>query len=561
MGGPRPRNVQKKITKKVTHKNSQKQPKKKPNQGKKQISKETKPLKDISVSDQRKWKALKAKESKKIWETLRRRKLDPTERQSQVEKVLNLWKGNLKKACLRPDTCRVIQSVIKYGSEQQRAFLVTSLLGDVIELAKDRYGHFILLKIFRYCTKEQIDEVVSAFRGQLVSLMKNSYSSDVVDFLYQAVANTQQKRILLHEMYCGNERRIIASLGDSLKDVSCLKSFLAKIGIEFRESTLNSIVSLLESLCNNSKLMRSALIHRLAKECFDELNEKMRKTLASSLISHGAVMLHTREGSQVVIECIKLADAKEKKQLAKSLKADIVKVAMDEYGHRVLLALINYTDDTAMLENVLFRDIIRNATILFCNKHGRLPILHLLSPCSKRYFNPCAYSFLTDSNENTLVKKDFETRRIELLSLIRHSLEDVLQKHLHYFVCNAFSYVIVLEFVLHIFRNDENILSWLEAIENVYCVQLENKLQGSDSNSKSDADVSSETRFPARILRIICKTVDSNEVYHLVSDRLGKYKDSVQDVEERRLASLLESFSQSGTQREGPNEEEELSLE
>ncbi|EME29792.1 Pumilio domain-containing protein KIAA0020 [Galdieria sulphuraria] len=541
--GPNKKSIQKKTNKKVkpkkvakgvarlsTHKNNKVK-------GKRETPNER------SDRAERANKILKVTESKKIWEKLRLRKLDPKERQNQIEKILNLWKDNLKKACLRPDTCRVIQSVVKYGSDQQKSFLVRGLVKDVIELSKDRYGHFIVLKLFRYCSNEQIGEILDSFRGQLVSLLKNRFSSDVVDFFFQAVANAKQKKILMRELYCANERQILTSMGDSLKDVFSLKSFLVKIGREFHETIFSSIISLLDSFSNNAKLMQCALVHHLAKECFEEVNGNTRKVLASSLISHGSVMLHTREGSQVVIECIKLADAKEKKQLSKSLKADIVKVGVNECGHKVLLSLIHFTDDTAMLESVIFREIIRNAKNLLTDKYGRLPILHLLCPSSRRYFNPLAYSFLSDDLNGTEVKKDFETRRQELLNLIRYPLEDALQKNLLSFVCNSFAYVVVLEYVLYIFRKGENISNWLEAIENIYCLQLENKMQENSSTVKSDS-LTVETRFPARILRILCKTLNTSEVYQHILERIGKYKDIVQDVEERRLASTIDSFNE-----------------
>lgn len=542
--GSHQRKVQKRSTKKTATKKDVKGIKKQPVQLKKRVTKERKGAGNQSVGDEHSMKVWRVAESKKIWETLRLRKLDLKERHSLIEKILDLWKGNLKKACLRPDTCRVIQSVIKYGNEHHKSILIHSLFQDVTELAKDRYGHFILVKLFRYCTKEQIDEVVSLFRGQLVSLMRNKYASDVIDFLYQAVANAEQKRILLQELYCGGNSHIMASLGDSLKDVFSLPSFLAKIGSEFRETILSSISSLLDSFSNNTKLMQSALVHRLAKEYFEEVNTKMRKVLTSSLISHSVVMLHTREGSQVVIECVKLAEPSEKKQLAKSLKADLVKVGLDEYGHRVLLSLIHFTDDTAMLENVIFREIIRNAKTLIADKHGRLPILHLLCPFSKRYFHPTAYSFLTNEDMNEInVKKDFQTRRQELLDLIHHSLEQVLLENLQVFICNNFAYVVVLEFILYLSRKGEDISNWLEAIEDVYCSQLEEKLQR-DKSIDTESSSFVDTRFPARILRIVCNTVSCPKVYQHVQERIGKYKDVLQDVEDRRLASAVDVTKQ-----------------
>lgn len=77
--------------------------------------------------------------------------------------------------------------------------------------------------------------------------------------------------------------------------------------------------------------------------------------LLAQLVLH---LTHTRAGAQVAVKCIKILDAKHRKKAVRSLKGHVRKIAEDEFGHRVLVAMMEWTDDTKLVDSVISKEII-----------------------------------------------------------------------------------------------------------------------------------------------------------------------------------------------------------
>jgi pumilio family protein 6 len=72
------------------------------------------------------------------------------------------------------DTVRVIECLMQYGNENQRATIFNELTDGLVELSKSKYGRFLLIKMLNYGTKEQKDQVIGQFKGFSVKLIKHS---------------------------------------------------------------------------------------------------------------------------------------------------------------------------------------------------------------------------------------------------------------------------------------------------------------------------------------------------------------------------------------------------
>ena len=48
---------------------------------------------------------------------------------------------------LQHDESRIVQAMIKYGSEDQDAIMLDELLGSFIAMSKSTYAHFVCLKL------------------------------------------------------------------------------------------------------------------------------------------------------------------------------------------------------------------------------------------------------------------------------------------------------------------------------------------------------------------------------------------------------------------------------
>ena len=62
---------------------------------------------------------------------------------------------------MKHDGSRVIQTIIKYGSNEQRTQVIKELTGHYLVLAQGPYSKFLVNKILRYGNKEQRGMIVN----------------------------------------------------------------------------------------------------------------------------------------------------------------------------------------------------------------------------------------------------------------------------------------------------------------------------------------------------------------------------------------------------------------
>lgn len=80
--------------------------------------------------------------AKEIWNRLRLIDLDKKEREVLVLKLTKLLGGKVVDICLKHDGSRIIQSLYKYGTPEQRSALTAELLKSVVPICKTKHGRF-----------------------------------------------------------------------------------------------------------------------------------------------------------------------------------------------------------------------------------------------------------------------------------------------------------------------------------------------------------------------------------------------------------------------------------
>jgi len=115
-----------------------------------------------------------AQESKIVWEKIRIKDMPSEERTALIGDHLEQLKGNILVFCVKHDASRVIQTCLKYGSEEHRASIYEELQEGITDLMKAKYGRIIVKKVFMYCSKEVKSEVVEKkILGNVMQLMKH----------------------------------------------------------------------------------------------------------------------------------------------------------------------------------------------------------------------------------------------------------------------------------------------------------------------------------------------------------------------------------------------------
>lgn len=77
-----------------------------------------------------------------------------------IDKILTKIGSLLHKLIHKKSASKFVQACYKYGNEKQRT-LIFKLLnqGDLSEVFKSKYGHFVLLKVLKKCDKDQKNKI------------------------------------------------------------------------------------------------------------------------------------------------------------------------------------------------------------------------------------------------------------------------------------------------------------------------------------------------------------------------------------------------------------------
>ena len=95
--------------------------------------------------------------SKEIWNKLRLKNNTPQETQALMKELMEILKGKVNQVALQHDASRVVQAAIQFGSAEQRREIVMELCqtGNLAELSKVQYAHFVVLKMIKYCYRDE----------------------------------------------------------------------------------------------------------------------------------------------------------------------------------------------------------------------------------------------------------------------------------------------------------------------------------------------------------------------------------------------------------------------
>lgn len=115
-------------------------------------------------------------EAKELWNKLRLKTNTKDQTAEMMKTMMSLMEGKFNKVALQHDASRVVQAALQFGDEKQRKIVAKELCdgGNIFELAKSQYAHFVILKLIKYCFK--YDDVVS----MVVKVSSPSFGYDYI---------------------------------------------------------------------------------------------------------------------------------------------------------------------------------------------------------------------------------------------------------------------------------------------------------------------------------------------------------------------------------------------
>ncbi|KAG9335738.1 hypothetical protein JZ751_004274, partial [Albula glossodonta] len=379
--------------------------------------KPTGPLKHRTVEKGKKFGKTGSEAKKPKWDEFKQQKKELKQNRQQNEK-----KNSYHIIAFAHDSTRVLQCFIQFGDDKQRQEIFDELKDHIVELSKSKYARNIVKKFLM--NKQQVGDVMKAFKGQVRQMLRHAEASSVVEYAYNDKAILAQRLMLTEELY-GNTFQVCKST------VCPTLEKVLESNPEKQSSIMEEMKQILTPMAQKETVIKHSLVHKVFLDFFQFALPKQRSEMIESIREAAVYMAHTHDG------------ARDRKVIIKTMKTYMEKFATGEYAHLVLLAAFDCIDDTKLVKQAVISEIVASLSGIISNKYGRKVILYLLSPRDPAHILPEIIQVLENGDGNAHSKKDMEVRRRELLEAISPPLLQHLCDHAHEMVMDKACSVVV----------------------------------------------------------------------------------------------------------------------
>jgi len=389
-------------------------------------------------------------EAKELWNKLRLKSNTPDDIRQYMVTLMDLVRGKIPEIALQHDASRVVQAAIQFGTPEERKEVVVELCakGNIPELSKVQYAHFVVLKMIKYCARQDdcVKLIVKSLKGSVPKLAVHAVGARVVELLFSTFP-PKATAILKQEFY-GPHFSLFAADDGTVKNIPSLMSNLNDAP-QKKDVTLEFVVSILNKGIEKG-LFAFVYLQELFCEYVMVAPSNDIRNIASSVVDHSIQLLSTRAGTRVVVACATYGTAKDRKRILKSLKGYTRSSLMHRDAYLAILRVVQVTDDTVSVHKSILAELIADEESKEEEKKNPLLSIALDENASKlflmilvekeevrqKYFDPLERQVL-DSNSTIIEngvevptsKKNPETRRKELVQYLRKPLIDLCVAH------------------------------------------------------------------------------------------------------------------------------------
>lgn len=417
------------------------------------------PVEDVEdVKKQKKEKSETVSKLMIIYEKLRRKDTTTEERIKLIDQVVIVAEGKENEVVFKHGTVRVLEMCVKYGKDEQKERIFKIFKDNLFVLLTSKYAKFLVEKFIEYGSKAQKKKIIEAFYGKVKKLIKDKGASQILEEIYCKYANASQRAALVEEFYGPEYAVFKVASGRTLEDILDNEP-------DKKERVMKHMKESLSTLCQKDALSLS-VIHRALLDFFKYANTSQKTEIVEILKSSLPQILHTKDGSKVVMNCIWHASTKDRKVITKSFKTYVKKICMEEFGHMVLFSLFDVMDDTVLLKKALFPELLSSLEDLLVNQYGRKVLLYILKPRHSSCFLPEVTKLLQQGDDNPHSKKDKAVRAQELRDILLPDFLGCLTGNAKEIILNKSTAVVLLA-ALEVAKDSPKAVALMEKIASV----------------------------------------------------------------------------------------------
>eukprot|EP00792_Barthelona_sp_PAP020_P007072 TRINITY_DN3101_c1_g1_i1.p1 TRINITY_DN3101_c1_g1~~TRINITY_DN3101_c1_g1_i1.p1 ORF type:complete len:709 (+),score=237.59 TRINITY_DN3101_c1_g1_i1:35-2161(+) len=341
-----------------------------------------------------------------------------------VDFLYSNLKGKFNEVVYTNLPSRYIQTIIKFGTQEQIKQIHKELKKSYIEISENPFGSHIVMKIIKHSKTDTKLDICSVFLNKSRKVLVHRDAGTVLNFLYDNM-NAKGKQLLTRKLYGPNYNDMceilkttpaLTDLAKLSEDNIIIQKLLPKVYEDMNRLVQKIIVKdmLSLNLCQKMVLDFLMMINKGDNEA-DHLISQLRGYLVE--------VLHTNIGYKIAVWCILYGDAKDRKNIAKTFKDHINTIALDGNGYRVLIALIRHWDDIKNLQKLVINqmDILQLVNspfgfqvILSCLVDNKSNDLRYIVPDVKYLFDEITYYHSKEEKEVSTTKKSI-TNRMETI--------------------------------------------------------------------------------------------------------------------------------------------------
>lgn len=331
------------------------------------------------------------------WEQLRPKATAKDKAVKLCDELYKDLRGRTREFAFRPDGSRILQWLLSSSSPSTRSAVLEELLDNstnsesevdgngglsntpfFAKLLTDRYAKHLAIKLLRIVPVPKRAEILELQVIPLVgSLARTTPGATALDIAYTTLLNgPSRSRLVLGVLFSKQpvHWKEVQQRWEELPVKNTTNSGMSSnfsraveyVPKEFRNVILDSAYETASQLVEKEELLSLELVHAVLREWLevsmvDGQVDDIR-ALSSALAIHLGRLCHTRAGMSVSLKVIKILDAKHRKKAVRSLSGLVRKMVMDDFGHRVILGLMEWTDDTRLVGQLLVGELLKRST-------------------------------------------------------------------------------------------------------------------------------------------------------------------------------------------------------
>uniref|UniRef100_A0A7S2FGZ7 PUM-HD domain-containing protein n=1 Tax=Octactis speculum TaxID=3111310 RepID=A0A7S2FGZ7_9STRA len=305
-------------------------------------------------------------DGKVVWNELRAKSCDPARRTTLVNDLHKALKGNYPEVALKHDASRLVQSVLEFGTSDQRLDIMGEVAPRLVELSRSTYAHFVVVKLLDLADRDPKlqQQLHKALRGNIRMMATSAVAARIVEL---ALGNLKNAFTLRLELY-GKEYGVFTDEALSKTpayDAKGQRNSIVAAILALKPQSKPGLLEGLAVLCGKfvkKGLLAFEYVHELLDEFVGHCDEAQMAELLPSILNNALVLLSTRPGTRVVVAALGLSIAKDRRKFLKALKGHGVQLLTHRDAYLAVLRIVDVMDDTVALQRSLLAELTTRAT-------------------------------------------------------------------------------------------------------------------------------------------------------------------------------------------------------